>query len=481
VAGALRARYGGDPVKIKKNVLFSQLPPEWPQDPLLQIRQQVASSGLKIVVLDDDPTGTQTVYGVPVLTRWAIDELIEELLRPEPLVYLLTNSRSLPLKQAQELNHEIAANLRSASQETGRQFSLVSRSDSTLRGHFPGEVQALLEALNQPCDGILIIPFFLEGGRYTIQDIHYVAEDEYLVPAAETEYAQDATFGYECSNLRQWVSEKYGGKVQPENVISIDIGTLRQLGPKAVAATLQELKDRQVCIVNAASYRDIEVFVAGLLQAEEHGKRFIFRTAASFVRVRGGLAPRGLLTPGELDFSPDRSGGLVIAGSYIQKSSAQIEALSGLPGIVSLEVDVPRLLNQSKREEVIARVARAAENAINTREVALVYTSRTLVRGSDAAASLEVGRLVSSALVEIVRSIDTAPAWVVAKGGITSSDVATHGLDVFRAEVLGQILPGVPVWRTAAESRWPNLVYVVFPGNVGGPQALAEVVRLLNG
>jgi uncharacterized protein YgbK (DUF1537 family) len=472
--------YEGEPMKIKKNDLFSKLPPEWPRDPLPKIRQQVAASGVKIVVLDDDPTGTQTIYGVRVLTRWPVDELTKELLRPEPLVYLLTNSRSLPLEQAQALNREIAINLRSASQKTGRQFSLVSRSDSTLRGHFPGEVQSLLKELDQPNDGILIIPFFLEGGRYTIEDIHYVAEGEYLVPAAETEYARDATFGYEFSNLRQWVSEKYKGRVLPEQVASIDLATLRQNGPEAVADSLEVLKDNQVCIVNAASYRDMEVFVAGLLQAEEHGKRFIFRTAASFVRVRGGLAPRGLLTSGELGCSPDRGGGLVIAGSYIQKSSAQIEALRVLPGVVSIEVDVPRLLNPSEREEVIAWAAKAAGDAITTGKVALVYTSRTLVRGSDAVTSLEVGRLVSRALVEIVRSIDTAPAWVVAKGGITSSDVATHGLDVFRAVVLGQILPGVPVWRTAAESRWPGLVYVVFPGNVGGPYALAEVVRVLN-
>jgi len=468
-------------MKIEKNVLFNQLPPEWPQDPLPQIRQQVIASGMKIVVLDDDPTGTQTVYGVPVLTRWPVDELIEEMLSPDPLVYLLTNSRSLPLEQAQALNHQIAANLRSASQKTGRLFSLVSRSDSTLRGHFPGEVQALLESLDQPFDGILIIPFFLEGGRYTINDVHYVAENEYLVPAAETEYAQDATFGYESSDLRQWVSEKYDGKVKPENLHSIDIGTIRRHGPEAVAASLEKFKDGQVGIVNAASYRDMEVFVAGLLQAEEHGKRFIFRTAASFVRVRGGLAPRGLLTPGELELSPDGGGGLVIAGSYIQKSSSQIKALSGLPGVGSLEVDVPRLLNPSEREEVIAHVARAAEEMITSKQVALVYTSRALVRGSDAAASLEIGRMVSSALVKIVRSINTAPSWVVAKGGITSSDIATQGLDVFRAKVLGQILPGVPVWRTSAESRWPNLVYVVFPGNVGGSQALAEVVQLLRG
>jgi len=45
--------------------------------------------------------------------------------------------------------------------------------------------------------------------------------------------------------------------------------------------------------------------------------------------------------------------------------------------------------------------------------------------------------------------------------------------------VLGQILPGVPVWKLGAESRFPNLAYIVFPGNVGDAHSLADVVRQL--
>ena len=79
-------------------------------------------------------------------------------------------------------------------------------------------------------------------------------------------------------------------------------------------------------------------------------------------------------------------------------------------------------------------------------------------------------------LIEIVRSLDVQPRYLVAKGGITSSDVATHGLGIKRAMVPGQILPGVPVWRSGTESRYPGMPYIVFPGNVGGPEALVEIV-----
>ncbi len=96
--------------------------------------------------------------------------------------------------------------------------------------------------------------------------------------------------------------------------------------------------------------------------------------------------------------------------------------------------------------------------------------------GVDAESSLAIGRRVSDGLVAIVRAISVRPRYLLAKGGITSSDIATQGLGVKRALVLGQLLPGVPVWQLGPETRYPGLGYIVFPGNVGGPQALAEVV-----
>jgi uncharacterized protein YgbK (DUF1537 family) len=77
-------------------------------------------------------------------------------------------------------------------------------------------------------------------------------------------------------------------------------------------------------------------------------------------------------------------------------------------------------------------------------------------------------------LIALVQRITATPRFLVAKGGITSSDIATGGLGVRRAHVLGQLIPGVPVWRLGAESRFPGMAYVVFPGNVGDDRALAE-------
>jgi len=109
----------------------------------------------------------------------------------------------------------------------------------------------------------------------------------------------------------------------------------------------------------------------------------------------------------------------------------------------------------------------------------LLCTSREVITATADLDGLAVGRRTSHALVEIVRSIDTRPAWIIGKGGITASDVATEGLGVHRVEVLGQAVPGVPVWRTGPESRWPNGIYVVFPGNVGDDQAVARMIAIL--
>lgn len=468
-------------MRVKKQELLSSLPPEWPEDLLPEIQARIEETGTKVVVLDDDPTGAQTVHDVPVLTRWSRDILETALADPGAVFYISINSRSLPLSQAQALNREVASNLQAAARATRRDFVVVSRSDSTLRGHYPGELRALAEGLDRTFDGTLIIPFFLEGGRLTIHDTHYVTEGEWMIPAGETEYARDPAFGYRHSNICAWVSEKHRGEIEPQNVASVSLEDIRIGGPETVAGQLSQVHDGQVCVVNAVTYRDMEVFVAGLLRAEAAEQDFIYRTAASFIRVRGGIAPRGLLTCDDLSASRIDSGGMVIVGSHVKKSTIQMRAARSLPNIVSFEVDVERLLDEDARAHEIKRVARRTNESLLSGRDVLIYTTRQVVTEDDHMSSLEIGRSVSSGLVAIVSRLSERPAWMIAKGGVTASDVAVGGLEVKRAQALGQVIPGVPVWRVGSESRWPGLVYVVFPGNVGESDALAEMVRILRG
>jgi uncharacterized protein YgbK (DUF1537 family) len=463
---------------LDKQETLASLPPEWPDDLLPDIRAEIAKSHRKVVVLDDDPTGTQTVHGIPVLTEWPVAALAAELGNDLPAFYVLTNSRSLPPAAAAAMNAEIGHQLAAAAAQVGRDFVVVSRSDSTLRGHFPDEVSALAAALGDSFDAWLIVPFFLEGGRYTLNDIHYVAEGDRLVPAGQTESARDAAFGYRASNLRHWVAEKTGGRVKAEAVASVTLDDLRRGGPDCVADKLSGLTHGAMCVVNAASMRDMQVFTLGLLRAEQSGRRFLYRTAASFVQVRAGLPAHRLLE--RSDFSlPEGSGGLIVVGSYVPRSTAQVNALIEHPNVRSIEIAVDTLLDDECRQSTIERAARRADSLLRAGNDVMLYTSRQLVTGQDAERSLSIGQSVSAGLVSIVCAITTRPRYLIAKGGITSSDVATRGLSVKRALVLGQVLPGVPVWRLGPESRFPGMDYIVFPGNVGGPRSMVEVVELL--
>jgi len=464
---------------LSKTDTLAGLPAAWPEDLLPAIQARVGTEGRKIVVLDDDPTGTQTVHDVPVLTTWSEEAIAQELQGHADTFYILTNSRSLTAADAQALGHEIGANLKRAGQRTGVAVDVISRSDSTLRGHFPGEVDALQQGLDATALPCLLVPFFLEGGRYTIADVHYVAEGDRLAPAAQTPYARDAAFGYRHSNLRDWVTEKTGGAVSGSQVVSVTIEDIRRGGPDQVAERLKSLPSGSCCVVNALEYSDLAVFVAGLLAAEAQGCRFVFRSAASFVRERAGVAASDLLAGTELNVN-NGNGGLFVVGSYVPKTTAQLAALRTQDEVVGIEVKVDELLNDARQSAAIAAAIAAADRALEMGRDAVLFTSRDLVAGNDMAGSLEIGRRVSDSLVAVVRGIACQPGYLVAKGGITSSDVATKGLGVRRAMIMGQVLPGVPVWRLGQETRWPGMAYIVFPGNVGDDDALADIRQRLS-
>ena len=439
------------------------------------------AGGCKVVVLDDDPTGTQTVHGVPVLTEWSQQSLQAELQSDLPAFYILTNSRSLPPDQARQINAEIGRNLRGAADAAGKPVAVVSRSDSTLRGHFPAEMEALDEALGQFFDGWILCPFFQEGGRYTIGNVHYVREADRLVPAGQTEFARDPAFGYRSSNLSRWVEEKTAGIIRAGDTITVSLEDIRRGGPRRVEEILLAVSDRRVCVIDAAEYRDLEVFVLGLLAAEAKGKAFLYRTAASFVRVRAGIPTAALLTASQLGLT-GKQGGLILVGSHVPRTTQQLDVLlQARPAVIREEVNVRLLLDRSARDPECKRVAAVIDEALRSGKDAVAYTSRKQLAAADAAASLDAARMISQGLVSILRQIRTRPRYLLAKGGITASDAATAGLNLKRAMVAGQIIAGVPVWQTGGESRHPAMPLIVFPGNVGNEKSLLEVVEKLHG
>ena len=423
--------------------LLAGLPPAPSEDALLpQIQQQVAASGRKLVVIDDDPTGVQTVYDVRLLLDWDVAALREAFADHAPLFFLLTNSRSQPEERAVAMNRQIAELLREVAD--GSRFAVASRSDSTLRGHYPAEVDALAGSLG-PVDGHLIVPAFLDGGRVTINNTHYVATPnataDTLMPANQTPFAKDHAFGYSTAFLPAWVEERSGGRWRADQVLSLDLELIRAGGPDAVAERLRHASGGQPIVVNAASYGDLAVVVLGVLQAEAAGKHFIYRTATDFVRLRSGLPRKPLLTAAEIIGDTTAAGGLVVVGSYVPGSSAQLEHLLALPGRAAVELPVMRLLNDDAKT-ISREVGAEIESALRHGQTAVLYTSRTLATSATAAESLQIGRLVSQSLIEALRQISTRPRFIIAKGGITSHDVAQRALGAQQARALGQLLPG---------------------------------------
>ena len=467
-----------DTIPTPADELLTALPPEWPDATLReQIRARLTASNEVVVSLDDDPTGVQTVHSIHALIEPSPEDIRREVAEADTLFAILINTRAGGAREATAINREIAAALAAASQATGRRLAVISRSDSTLRGHYPTETDALTAILG-PFDATLIIPAFFEGGRITVDDIHFVREGDRFTPAALTEFARDRVFGYGQSNLRRWVEEKTGGRVKAAEVASIGLDLIRREGPAGVAALLRAVSGNRPVIVNAASERDLEVVSLAALMVEAEGKRFLHRTAAAWLRTRAAIAPRAPLRGDDL---PRRDGpGLIVAGSYVGRTSEQLDALLAPGDLTHFQLPIAPLLD-ARRPDFIAAATRSLADTLNAGRDAALFTAREHVAGDTPEAGLAIGRAVSTALIAIVATLTqrTHPGYLIAKGGITAHDLAAHGLGARRVDVLGQLLPGVPLWRMGDETRLPGLPYVVFPGNVGGPGALREAFEVL--
>jgi len=439
-----------------------------------QIRKLFYAQQLSLVIVDDDPTGTQTAHDVPVLGHWTEEAFINEFKLKTPLFFVLANTRSLPKVKATERAREIGQNLQKAAEKIGRRFMVISRSDSTLRGYYPSEVEALSKGAGLGSLPTLLIPAFFEGGRITEDNVHYIMEGGIKTPVSETVFAQDKSFGYVNADLTKWVEEKTAGKIKQEDVKSLSIADIH-LGEEAIFEKLQALKGNEVMVINNTSYEELEKTCLVLHRLVKSGKGFNFRTAASFVSAFSGM--------GALAWTPGRGlpniGGLIIVGSYVKKTTSQLEKLLKVDGIQAIPLSVEKIIDgEISRQSLLKEVMESIENCLTSGVHAVVYTSRKLVSGDSPEESLAIGEKVTGFLVRMVEMISAQPGFLIAKGGITSNDIAVKGLKMERAKVLGQIIPGVPVWELGEETRFPGMPYVVYPGNVGDADSLARVFDL---
>jgi uncharacterized protein YgbK (DUF1537 family) len=410
------------------------------------LRAEIAADERPTVIVDDDPTGTQSVSDVDVILRPDRAAFEEFAASGNRSVFVLSNSRALPEDAAARLVGDIARTA-TAVLPSAR---VVLRGDSTLRGHVFAEADAVA-----PGVPILFVPAFLDGGRFTEGGVHRLRTPEGTVPVADTEFARDPVFGYRSRDLAGWVAEVGGGR---RRAAGLPLERLRAYGPDAVADALAEAGPETVVVPDCAEPGDVLAIAAGLLRAERRGARVQVRCAASFAAALAGSTTRPLAG---LGLPPDARV-LVACGSFTEASTRQLRALGGL---WDRRVEIPA--GGSGGEEALAAAVR---ERLAEHGRALLATERT--PGHDRYP--DAPQTLMDRLAGTVRRLAPEVDLVVAKGGITSARLATGALSAASARVRGQILPGVPVWTLRTPAGEPS--YVVVPGNVGADDTLRTIL-----
>lgn len=433
----------------------------------------------KIIVLDDDPTGSQTVHSCLLLTRWDEETLRLGLRDKSPIFFILTNTRSLTPENAASVTREVCQNLKKAiAAEAIEDFLIVSRSDSTLRGHYPIETDAIAEELG-PFDAHFLIPAFFEGGRITRHSVHYLMVNSVETPVHETEFAKDSVFAYSHSYLPDYVEEKTKGRIKADNVDRILLADMRY----GSLDRLMEMSDNQCAVVDGESQADLDTFAKHILDAASQGKKFLFRSAASILTSLAHLGHQPIAADDMAKYVRDGKPGAVIVGSHVKKTTDQLKCLLEEPNTVSIEIDVSHLLEDvpENRTKLLDETLEKIRTAHAEGKTPVIYTSRQELQFDNTEQRLEFGAAVSALLMDVVRGLPADIGFLISKGGITSNDVLSTGLELKSVRQIGQIIAGCSVVKTEPDHPlFPNLPVVLFPGNVGDSHALATVYKRLS-
>ncbi|MEN9565612.1 MAG: hypothetical protein RLZZ69_808 [Cyanobacteriota bacterium] len=381
-------------------------------------------------------------------------------------------------EQAIAITQEICHNLQIAIAQTGiKDFLVVSRSDSTLRGHYPVETDVIAQELGG-FDAHFLTPAFFEGGRITVEQTHYLLIDGVRTPVAETEFARDSVFSYSHSYLPDYVAEKTQGKIVAEQVVKFSLSDIRT---GKIQSRLLELRDNQCVAVDGECQEDFDLFAKAILSATAQGKRFLFRSAASLLTSLAQLGEQPIAAENMARYRPTQQPGVVLVGSHVRKTTQQLNQLLKQEQVSGIEVDVEALRARPQaKKEILESIFASIEEVFAQGKTPVIYTSRAELSFDNVQQRLQFGVAVSALLMEVVQGLPPSMSFLISKGGITSNDVLSAGLNLTQARLLGQILPGCSVIRTAPNHpQFPNLPVVLFPGNVGEQHSLVAAWQRL--
>jgi uncharacterized protein YgbK (DUF1537 family) len=422
---------------------------------------------MKTIVLDDDPTGTQSATGVSVLLESDAD-LLEAALGRADSVYVQTNSRALDEASAVAFVSRVKADGEEAARRLGEPVRFVLRGDSTLRGHVFAETEVFLGGSDASSGGstdaavMLFVPAFPDGGRTTLGGVHRVRVGGAIVPAHETEYADDPVFPFSTGVLVDFVAEKSSREAVPVSIEAVRSGGL--------AEVLAAASPGSVVVPDAETDADIAAIAVAVDAATEAGTRIVVRSAAPLAAALAGVTSTGLL---DVPLVAEPRPTLLVCGSHTAGATAQLAPIVDAWGTPSV-VDTSQALGDPSAAG--RRAAESLREQLEHRPLGIVTTER--VRSTDHG-TLDHGERVMTALTTAVREVLPAVDVVVSKGGITSAEVARTGIGASSARVLGQVLPGVSVWSMNAHDG-REILYVVVPGNVGEADTLTRVLSALS-
>jgi DNA-binding FadR family transcriptional regulator/uncharacterized protein YgbK (DUF1537 family) len=424
---------------------------EWIGD----LEQRVNEDSRKVLILDDDPTGTQTVSNVEVILNPSPDAYKKFFTGTERAAFVLTNTRSMPEREAVKLIRKIKEEASCAAKETGTNIAFILRGDSTLRGHIFPEI----DQFSTDTSVCLFVPAFPEGGRKTLNGIHYIDIGMDKLPVAETEFAKDPVFGYKSKTMHEWVAEIGNGR----KCITVPLEKLRSNGPSLITEILCNAESGTVIVPDSETYEDIELIVWGLLDAEERGRNVVVRSASTLAAIRAGLHGANV-------YSVRNEGKvLVICGSHTAASTRQINKLvehTFQPVIIPSN----RAIHEN-HDSLSTELANEILKSLHLKNFAIISTERERKKEHS---DLTDGAKVMKVLTETVKKVKSNFDAIISKGGITSANVATDGLLALHARVRGQLEPGVSLWDLTLENG-RTIPYAVVPGNIGHDRTLVEI------
>ena len=446
---------------------------------------------MKIIIFDDDPTGSQTVYGCPLLLNWDEQTLEEAFTKSSLLIFILANTRSLSSVLAGKKIREICASIKKFFLREGYSkddYFYISRGDSTLRGHGVLEPAILAEELG-PFHATFHIPAFLEGGRTTENGIHYLNG----IPVHTTDFGRDKIFGFSTSDLAKWIEEKSFGKIKEKNIMHVDIKQLDKAvndedGFKSLLNFLSKLENNISVVVDAKLPCHLDT-LSRAIKLISNEKRFLFRTAASFINSISDLPSNphtieDLVSLKSINNKFEFKPGLIIVGSHVRLATDQLEILLRDDSCKGLEIPVSKLADIFALEDYYNEILELEEILLSKidcildiKKVPVLYTSRREIEFSSYSQRINFGLELAEFMAILVGKISNKFGYIISKGGITTQLLLQKGLNYNQVDLKGQILPGLSIVINNTDQN--KLPVITFPGNLGNKKTLLESFKLM--